>query len=112
MLLNTFHLTPNDIAKRTPKHLMKKISPNISFLILHGNSDTRVSVSHGYSFGKKCQKYNRKYKLIIFPNGDHDLSQFKDEVAREVIEWLEKTWTTNSNSNSSNSNNNNTYSNT
>jgi len=28
-----------------------------------------VNVSHTYSLGKKCQKNNLLYKLIIFPNG-------------------------------------------
>ena len=63
---------------------------HISFLILHGSADTRVNVFHGYRTGYKCQKLNLLYKLIIFPNGDHGLSQYEDDVMNEVIRWNEK----------------------
>lgn len=86
--LDEFHLTKDDILERAPKYLMHKIPSNIPILILHGSADTAVSVSHAYSLAKKCQKYNILYKLIIFPNGDHQLSQYTDDVAREVIEWI------------------------
>jgi len=89
MWKDIFHLTKEDIIKRSPKYLMNKIPKNISFLILHGSNDAAVSVSHGYSFGKKCQKYNLLYKLIIFPNGDHGLTQYTDDVFREVVQWIE-----------------------
>ena len=86
--LEEFKLTKDDMLERAPKYLMHKIPSNIPILILHGSADTNVSVSHAYSLAKKCQKYNLLYKLIIFPNGDHQLSQYIDDVAREVIEWL------------------------
>ena len=89
MLRDEFNLTNSDFKLRSGKYLMDQIPKNISFLILHGNLDDRVSVTHAYSLGKKCQKYNLLYKLIIFPNGDHGLTQYRDNVAIEVIKWLD-----------------------
>ena len=83
-----FHLTKDDYKTRAPKYLMDKIPKNISFLILHGSNDLAVNVSHTYSLGKKCQKNNLLYKLIIFPNGDHGLTEYSDDVMKEVIIFL------------------------
>lgn len=83
-----FHLTKDDYKTRAPKYLMDKIPKNISFLILHGSNDMAVNVSHTYSLGKKCQKNNLLYKLIIFPNGDHDLTEYSEDVKKEVISFL------------------------
>ncbi len=89
-LMNDFNLSKNNIKERCIKHNIDKIPKNISILILHGSADNRVNVSHAYSIGKKCQKNNLSYKLIIFPNGNHGLIQYKDDVSREIIEWLKK----------------------
>jgi dipeptidyl aminopeptidase/acylaminoacyl peptidase len=88
MWTNDFNLTKEDMLVRAPKYLMHKIPKNISILILHGSNDKAVSVSHGYSFGKKCQKYNLLYKLVIYPNGDHGLTEYKDDVMAEIIGWI------------------------
>lgn len=88
MWQDIFHLSKDDMRLRSPKYLMNKIPKNISIMILHGSNDKSVSVSHAFSFGKKCQKYNILYKLIIFPNGDHGLLQYRDDVMREVIQWF------------------------
>ena len=88
MFINDFCLTKNDIKERSPKYIMYMIPKYISFLILHGSADTAVSVYHAYSFGKKCQEFNLLYKLIIFPNGNHGLTQYSKAVQREVIAWI------------------------
>jgi dipeptidyl aminopeptidase/acylaminoacyl peptidase len=83
-----FHLTKADYKTRAPKYLIDKIPKNISFLILHGSNDTAVDVSHTYLLAKKCQKNNLLYKLIIFPDGDHGLTKYRNDVMREVISFL------------------------
>jgi len=88
--LETFHLTKNDFKERAPKYLINKIPKHIPILILHGSNDKRVSVEHCYLLGKKCQENNLLYKLIIFPNGDHGLTQYDDDVMTEIIKWIDK----------------------
>ena len=36
----------------------------------------------------KYQKNNLLYKLIIFPDGDHGLTKYRNDVMREVISFL------------------------
>ena len=88
MFINDFHFTKKDIKKRSLKYIMDNIPQNISFLIMHGTADDKVSVYDAYLFGKKCQTLNLFYKLIIYPKGDHVLSQYRDDVTREVVEWM------------------------
>ena len=83
-----FHLTKADYKTRAPKYLIDKIPKNISFLILHGSNDTAVDVSHTYLLAKNFQKNNLLYKLIIFPDGDHGLTKYRNDVMREVISFL------------------------
>ena len=85
-----FHLTKEDFRTRAPKYLMDRIPKNISILILHGSNDKAVPVSHGYSLGINCQRNKLLYKLIIYPNGDHGLSEYMDDVMEEVIKWIDR----------------------
>ena len=90
MYKEVYNLTKKDIKERSGKYNISRIPKNIYFLILHGTDDERVSVSHAYSIGKLCQKEGLVYKLILFPNGDHALSNYEDDVLREIDEWITK----------------------
>jgi len=67
---------------------MNKIPKNTALLILHGSADNKVSVHDAYEYGQDCQKLHLPYKLIIYPNGNHGLTEYIDNVSREVIEWI------------------------
>jgi dipeptidyl aminopeptidase/acylaminoacyl peptidase len=67
---------------------MNKIPKNTSLLILHGGADNKVSVYDAYEYGQLCQKLNLPYKLIIYPNGNHGLTQYIDNISSEIIEWI------------------------
>jgi dipeptidyl aminopeptidase/acylaminoacyl peptidase len=93
MYKEVYNLTKNGIKERSGKYNISRIPKNISFLILHGTADDRVSVSHAYSIGKQCQKEGLLYKLIIFPNGDHGLLNYEKDVLREIDEWITNSFT-------------------
>uniref|UniRef100_A0A6C0I179 Peptidase S9 prolyl oligopeptidase catalytic domain-containing protein n=1 Tax=viral metagenome TaxID=1070528 RepID=A0A6C0I179_9ZZZZ len=88
MFIKEFKFKKKDFMQRSPKYFMDKIPKNTPILILHGSADTRVSVYDAYEYGQHCQKLNIPYKLIIFPNGNHGLNEYIDDVSREVIQWI------------------------
>jgi len=88
MFIEEFKFKKKDFIKRSPKYFMNNIPKNTSVLILHGSADNKVSVYDAYEYGQQCQKLNLTYKLIIYPNGNHGLTEYSDNVSREVIEWI------------------------
>jgi dipeptidyl aminopeptidase/acylaminoacyl peptidase len=88
MFIKEFKFKKKDFMQRSPKYFMDKIPKNTPILILHGSADTRVSVYDAYEYGQHCQKLNIPYKLIIFPNGNHGLTEYIDDVSREVMQWI------------------------
>jgi dipeptidyl aminopeptidase/acylaminoacyl peptidase len=83
---NTFKFTDNDLRDRSAINWVDKLRL-IPILILHGSADKRVSVQNAYVLGQQLQK-KILYKLVIYPNGNHGLTQYKNDVANEIINWL------------------------
>jgi hypothetical protein len=88
--LDIFNLSIKDIKKRSAKYWIKKFPKNVPILILHGTSDTRVSVKNSLLLSLKLLKYKIPYKLINYPNGDHGLTEYKQQVFNETIDFFTK----------------------
>lgn len=63
---------------------------NVPMLILHGSRDWRAQVSQAEKMGEKLKRYGKDYKLIIYPNEDHNISNKRTEIHDEIFKWFDK----------------------
>lgn len=84
-----FSLTDGDLKKRSAIYWLNKLPKNIPILILHGSADQCVTVDSAYLLGQGLQKNKIPYRLVIYLNGDHGLTNYRSEVSDEVIRWVE-----------------------
>jgi len=63
--------------------------------MLHGNSDWRVKPAQSLKLALEFEKYRIPYRLIIFEGGDHGISEHKNEVDIQVLNWFNKYLKTN-----------------
>ncbi|NBI27842.1 alpha/beta hydrolase family protein [Chengkuizengella marina] len=62
---------------------------DVPTLILHGEKDWRVPVDQARNMVDQLKKYQKDYKYIEYPYGDHSLSAYSDEYKKEIIDWFE-----------------------
>lgn len=78
------------IMKRSPINSVKSISRNAAILIMHGTDDDKVSPLDSIELALNLQKNNfLNYKLIMFPKGDHQLSNHREEECAQLRKWLD-----------------------
>lgn len=65
-----------------------ELNPNVPILLVHGDSDVRVDVSHSIEAAQQLRENNHLHKLIVYENGDHALTFYRDEEEREINQWL------------------------
>ena len=83
-LINAFKFKDKDFKKRSAIHWVSKL-PKVPILLMHGTGDWRVSPENSLKFSIELYKHKIPYKLVIYPGGDHALSQYLNEVGNEVI---------------------------
>lgn len=66
-----------------------RLPKSTPILILHGQSDDRVSVNSALGFAGELQKQNIPYRLMIFENGSHSLREFNSQVNDAIVRWFE-----------------------
>ncbi|MEH6765307.1 MAG: prolyl oligopeptidase family serine peptidase [Aequorivita antarctica] len=79
-----------ELKKRSAIFWVEKFPKNVPILILHGSSDWRVKASQSLRMAEELEKHNIHYRLKVFEGADHGISQFRDEVDEEVINWLDR----------------------
>ncbi|MBT8342637.1 MAG: prolyl oligopeptidase family serine peptidase [Desulfatitalea sp.] len=62
---------------------------NIPVLILHGEADERVSVSHATKLAQLLTEEGKVHKLTLFADGNHSLSTHYQEKHTAIFEWFE-----------------------
>ncbi len=83
-LINAFKFKDKDFKKRSAIHWVSKL-PKVPILLMHGTGDLRVSPENSLKFSIELYKHKIPYKLVIYPGGDHCLSEYLNEVGNEVI---------------------------
>lgn len=58
-------------------------------LLLHGDNDDRVDVSHSINIAKKLEESGKEHELVIYAGGNHALLRHWDEVTGKSISWFE-----------------------
>jgi len=76
----------NEWKKRSAVEWPEDLS--VPILILHGTGDARVSVSHATRMDELLTAAGKAHKLVLYPNGDHSLSAFREALNRALFEWL------------------------
>lgn len=84
-----FNLTVKEMKKRSALSWVNKLRP-VPILLLHGSADWRSPAEGSLEMGVQFLKYKIPYKLVIYPGGDHSLSEFKKERTEEIMSHLEK----------------------
>jgi len=75
--------------KRSAYYWSEKI--DVPVLILHGDADWRVNVSQSKKLSKKLNDEGKPHKLIVFPQGNHDLGPPHTKTRdRLIFEWFNK----------------------
>lgn len=84
IIKQSFKFNDNDLKDRSAIYWSNKI-PKIPILLLHGTADWRVSVENSIKLSLELYKNKIPYKLVIYPGGDHALSEYITEVKNEII---------------------------
>jgi len=80
----------SELKKRSAIHLIDKFPKDVPILMLHGSSDWRVRSTNSLNLALEFEKYRIPYRLKIFEGGDHGITEHRDEVDLEVINWLNR----------------------
>ncbi len=75
----------NELAKRSALSFASRL-PNIPYLLLHSNLDSRTP----FKYAKKMEKTLKKGKLIVFKGDDHGLIEHTDERNAFLKDWFAK----------------------
>lgn len=79
-----------ELDKRSAVKWADKFSKNVPILMLHGNADWRVKPEQSLKLAMEFEKHRIPYRLIMFEGGDHGISEHKDEVNEQVINWFDR----------------------
>lgn len=88
MLREDFGLNDKDLKNRSVIYWTSRLPKDVPILILHGSADWRVSVLDTLTFAKKLQVKKIPYQLVILPGGDHSLTEYRQRVHDEAVNWL------------------------
>ena len=79
-----------ELTKRSAIKWADKFPKDVPILMLHGNADWRVKPEQSLKLALEFEKYRIPYRLIMFEGGDHGISEHRNEVDKEVINWFDK----------------------
>ena len=79
-----------ELKNRSAIYWVEKFPKNVPILLLHGNSDWRVKSINSLKLALEFEKHRIPYRLKIFEGADHGISEFRDEVNEEVIDWFNR----------------------
>lgn len=77
-----------ELSKRSVINWSKELDPNLPILILHGDADKAVDVTHATTFAKQLEKNNQPHKLVVYENDDHGLRKNNKQAYNEIIQWM------------------------
>ncbi|MBN7819667.1 alpha/beta hydrolase family protein [Bowmanella yangjiangensis] len=65
-----------------------ELPANMPILLLHGDQDERVNVTHSTRLAEILESLERPHKLVIYPGDNHGLTKHRQEMISEVVSWL------------------------
>jgi len=79
-----------ELEKRSVLKWVKKLSPNVPILLLHGGNDKKVSAKNSIDLADALAKYNIPHKLVLYPEDNHALHKNKEKANKELVSWFNK----------------------
>ena len=77
------------LEDRSVLYWAEKLPTSTPILILHGQSDSSVTVNSALNLAAELQLQEIPYRLVIYENGTHALFEYKRQVNAEVLNWFE-----------------------
>lgn len=74
--------------ERSVLYWMERLDPQLPVLLLHGDADVQVSVVNATAMAHKLKERAQPHKLVIYPNGDHALKMYREQVREELMDWF------------------------
>ena len=65
-----------------------ELNTKVPLLLIHGDADVRVDVSHTNMAAEALIKNQHPHKVVIYENGDHGLTFYQKEMKAEISSWL------------------------
>lgn len=78
------------LQKRSALYWVGEINDAIPVLLQHGDNDQKVNVYNSKALAEKFSETSRPYKLTIYEDDDHGLSNHTDEAFNELVQWFMK----------------------
>ena len=63
---------------------------DIPLLLLHGDQDDRVYVSHSQLLAAALAQAGKPHRLVIYPGGNHTLSTHHEQFMTEALGWFDR----------------------
>jgi dipeptidyl aminopeptidase/acylaminoacyl peptidase len=77
------------LRSRSVVHQMDRFPRDLPVLLVHGDADTRVHVSNATELAAKLAERKQPHRLVVYPGGDHDLANFREQYRSEVLHWFD-----------------------
>ncbi len=81
--------TDTKLRERSAINFTVKL-PDIPYLLIHGSADETVPVEQTIELARKFSAEKKKFRLVIFEEGDHFLKNHRDEVDLLSKMWFER----------------------
>lgn len=76
------------LIDRSVVYWLDELKSPAPVLILHGDRDKNVRVENAILLAQKLEALKRPHKLVIYAQGDHGLTNHKQQVHQETLAWL------------------------
>lgn len=83
----TPHERLNDYRARSAYFWPERLT--VPLLILHGEKDGRVPCVQSQKLAERLKSLDLPHRLVVFPEGDHDLNENPTERNRLILDWFE-----------------------
>jgi len=80
-----------ELEKRSAIYWLEELNRTMPILIMHGTEDWRVNYKQSTLLAQKLEAIQHPHKLVLFDNGDHSLTFYKDEWQSTLFKWLADT---------------------
>jgi dipeptidyl aminopeptidase/acylaminoacyl peptidase len=61
---------------------------DVSMLLLHSRSDSRVPVKHTLKLAALLQQHKKKYEVVLYSTHGHSLPRHRKDRDAHIIEWF------------------------
>ncbi len=79
-----------ELKSRSAIFWVDKFPVNVPILMLHGSADWRVKPDNSLKLALEFEKRNIPYRLKIYEGAGHAITEFKEDVDKEIISWFDR----------------------